>query len=176
MGVGPDHLSGVRAIVCLPRGDWLTPTRMASYFNNAVVALGLAPLTQCHCTIQSCTTQKRSEGNVSETGGVPMASNRKNAHRARLVSRRRFLEDSGSVAALGAATTALGPFARPAMAQTDLRKQILAIPGVDKGSPTDADWQKVGELCLGATKANVTAGDVQGGGLHFARRDQQHPH
>src|SRR5258708_40108978 len=110
MGVGPDHLYGARAIVCLPRGDWLTPTRMASYFNNAVVALGLAPLTQCLCTIHCCTTQKRSEGNVSETGGGPMASNRKNAHRARQASRRRFLEYAGSVAGLGAATTPLGPF------------------------------------------------------------------
>src|SRR5258708_14005722 len=96
-----------------------------------------------------------------------MAWNGKNAQRAGPVSRRRFLEDAGSVAALGAATTALGPFAQPAMAQTDLRKQILAIPGVDKGSPTDADWQKVGELCLGATKANVTAGGVQGVELPF---------
>src|SRR5258707_1231562 len=176
MGVGPDHLSGVGAIVCLPRGDWLTPTRMASYFNNAVVAPGLTPLTQCHCTIQSCTTQKRSEGNVSETGGVPMASNRKNAQRARPVSRRRFLEEAGSVAALGAATAALGPFAQPAMAQTDLRKQILAIPGVDKGSPTDADWQKVGELCLGATKASVTPGEFKGVELTFMGLNNQNLH
>jgi len=68
-----------------------------------------------------------------------MASIRDNGHGARPVSRRRFLEDAGSVAALGTATAALGPFAQPAMAQTDLRKQILQIPGVGKGSPTDAD-------------------------------------
>jgi len=105
-----------------------------------------------------------------------MASNRKNAQRARPVSRRRFLEDAGSVAALGAATTALGPFAQPAMAQTDLRKQILAIPGVDKGSPTDADWQKVGELCLGATKANVTAGEFKGVELSFMGLNNQNLH
>src|ERR1700738_2191161 len=105
-----------------------------------------------------------------------MASNRKNAHRARPVSRRRFLEDAGSVAALGAATAALAPFAQPAMAQTDLRKQILGIPGVDKGSPTDADWQKVGELCLGATKANVTAGEFKGGGIPFIGLNQKNTH
>jgi len=105
-----------------------------------------------------------------------MASNRKNAHRARPVSRRRFLGDAGSVAALGAATTALGPFAQPAMAQTDLRKQILGIPGVDKGSPTDADWQKVGELCLGATKANVTAGEFKGVELTFMGLNNQNLH
>ena len=105
-----------------------------------------------------------------------MASNRKNAHRARPVSRRRFLKDAGSVAALGAATTALSPFAQPAMAQTDLRKQILGIPGVDKGSPTDADWQKVGELCLGPTKANVTAGEFKGVELTFMGLNNQNLH
>ena len=31
-----------------------------------------------------------------------------------------------------------------------LEKAILKIPGVGAGSPGDADWQKVGEMCLGA--------------------------
>ena len=36
-----------------------------------------------------------------------------------------------------------------------VRAEILKIPGVGAGSPTDSDWQKVGEMCLGATKENV---------------------
>ena len=59
------------------------------------------------------------------------------------------------------ATGALGMFSGPARAD-DLRTQILQIPGVNKGSPTDGDWQKVGELCLGATKANVKEGEFKG--------------
>jgi multiple sugar transport system substrate-binding protein len=104
-----------------------------------------------------------------------MASNRKNGHRARPVSRRRFLEEAGTVATL-VATAALGPFARQATAQTDLRKEILRIPGVDKGSPTDADWQKVGELCLGATKASVTPGEFKGVELTFMGLNNQNLH
>ncbi len=72
-----------------------------------------------------------------------MASDQGNQHLALPLKRRSFLKGAGGVAALGAAG-ALGPFCLPAMAQTDLRKQILQIPGVGKGSPTDADWQKVG--------------------------------
>ena len=33
---------------------------------------------------------------------------------------------------------------RRVLAQSDLRTQILQIPGVGMGSPTDADWQEVG--------------------------------
>ena len=68
-------------------------------------------------------------------------------------------------AALGAAA-ALGGLGgwplRRALAQSDLRTQILQIPGVNMGSPTDADWQQVGELCLDATKANVAEGEFAG--------------
>ena len=53
------------------------------------------------------------------------------------------------------------------MAQDSVRAQILAIPGVGAGSPTDADWQKVGELCLGPTKANVAEGEFAGVELTF---------
>ena len=72
-----------------------------------------------------------------------MASDQQSQHLALSVNRRSFLKGAGGVAALSAAG-ALGPFSLPAMAQSDLRKQILQIPGVGKGSPTDADWQKVG--------------------------------
>ena len=58
----------------------------------------------------------------------------------------------------------------------DIRKQILQIPGVGKGSPTDADWQKVGELCLGPTKANVAAGEFKGVELTFMGLNNQNLH
>src|SRR5262245_24975150 len=105
-----------------------------------------------------------------------MASKHEHSHRVRRVSRRRFLKAAGSVAAVGAATSTIGTLASPAMAQGDLRKQILQIPGVDKGSPTDADWQKVGELCLGPTKANVAAGEFKGVELTFMGLNNQNLH
>jgi multiple sugar transport system substrate-binding protein len=64
----------------------------------------------------------------------------------------------------------------PAAAQDSLRAQILAIPGVGNGSPTDADWQKVGELCLGATKANVAEGEFAGVELTFMGLNNQNLH
>jgi multiple sugar transport system substrate-binding protein len=69
-------------------------------------------------------------------------------------SRKTVLKGVASAAALGT-TGALGGLSERALAQDDLRARILQIPGVGKGAPTDADWQKVGELCLGPTKANV---------------------
>jgi multiple sugar transport system substrate-binding protein len=57
-----------------------------------------------------------------------------------------------------------------------LRAQLLQIPGVGKGSPTDADWQKVGELCLGATKANVKEGEFKGVELTFMGLNNQNLH
>ena len=51
-----------------------------------------------------------------------------------------MLKGAGGIAALGA-TGMLGAAPQPALAQSDLRKQVLRIPGVGKGSPTDADWQ-----------------------------------
>ena len=59
---------------------------------------------------------------------------------------------------------------------TILRTQILQIPGVGKGQPTDADWQKVGELCLGATKANVKEGEFKGVELTFMGLNNQNLH
>src|SRR5215471_3198370 len=66
-------------------------------------------------------------------------------------TRRTVLKGAASAAALGT-TGALGLFSELALAQDNLRAQISQIPGVGKGAPTDADWQKVGELCLGPTK------------------------
>ena len=92
-------------------------------------------------------------------------------------TRREVLKGAASVAALAAASTGtLGAMTRHATAQDNLRAQILQIPGVGKGSPTDADWQKVGELCLGATKANVKEGEFAGVELTFMGLNNQNLH
>ncbi len=92
-------------------------------------------------------------------------------------TRRGVLKGAASMAALAAASTGtLGALTRQASAQDDLRAQILQIPGVGKGSPTDADWQKVGELCLGPTKANVAEGEFAGVELTFMGLNNQNLH
>jgi multiple sugar transport system substrate-binding protein len=92
-------------------------------------------------------------------------------------SRRGVLK--GAAAATAAAAmggTALGTATVPAQAQTSLRAQLLQIPGVGKGQPTDADWQKVGELTLAATKANVQPGEFKGVELSFMGLNNQNLH
>jgi multiple sugar transport system substrate-binding protein len=92
-------------------------------------------------------------------------------------TRRNVLKGAASMAALAAASTGtLGALTRQASAQDNLRAEILKIPGVGKGSPTDADWQKVGELCLGATKANVKEGEFAGVELTFMGLNNQNLH
>ncbi|MCB1500384.1 MAG: extracellular solute-binding protein [Bauldia sp.] len=95
-------------------------------------------------------------------------------------SRRKFLggaaATAASVAALGS-TGVLGTMSR-ALAQdsASLRAEILKIPGVGMGSPTDADWQKVGEMCLGPTKATVQEGEFAGVELTFMGLNNQNLH
>jgi multiple sugar transport system substrate-binding protein len=74
--------------------------------------------------------------------------------------------------------SALEGFVAPAMADstTELRSALLQVPGVGKGAPTDADWQKVGEICLGATKANVKEGEFAGVELTFMGLNNQNLH
>ena len=92
-------------------------------------------------------------------------------------TRRDMLKGAASMAALATASTGtLGALTRQAAAQDDVRAQILQIPGVGKGSPTDADWQKVGELCLAATKANVAEGEFAGVELTFMGLNNQNLH
>ncbi|OCW59530.1 extracellular solute-binding protein [Hoeflea olei] len=89
------------------------------------------------------------------------------------MSRRRLLQGAaavGSMAAMGGLGT------RSAAAQDNVRAEILKIPGVGAGSPTDADWQKVGELCLAATKANVAEGEFEGVELTFMGLNNQNLH
>ncbi len=63
-----------------------------------------------------------------------------------------------------------------ALAQDDVRAQILQIPGVGAGQPTDADMQRVGELCLEPTKANVQPGEFNGVELTFMGLNNQNLH
>lgn len=91
------------------------------------------------------------------------------------LTRRGMLKGAASVGALSMMGNITG-FVAPALADDALRQKILAIPGVGKGSPTDADWQKVGELCLGATKANFKEGEFKGVELTFMGLNNQNLH
>jgi multiple sugar transport system substrate-binding protein len=90
------------------------------------------------------------------------------------LSRRRFLKGATALGAAAALPAGLAP--RMASAQDNLRAQLLAIPGVGAGSPTDADWQKVGELCLAATKESVAEGEFAGVELTFMGLNNQNLH
>src|ERR1700760_2606800 len=61
-------------------------------------------------------------------------------------SRRDVLKGAAGAAALAASSSVLS--STPSFAEDSVVSQILKIPGAGNGSPTDADWQKVGELCL----------------------------
>jgi len=89
-----------------------------------------------------------------------------------LLTRRTVLKGGAAAAALGVT----GVSALPKPARADLRAELLQIPGVNKGSPTDADWQKVGELCLGSTKATVQQGEFKGVELTFMGLNNQNLH
>ena len=90
-----------------------------------------------------------------------------------LLTRRTVLKGGAAAAALGVAGAA---GVLPKSARADLRADLLKIPGVNKGSPTDADWQKVGEMCLDATKQNVKQGEFKGVELTFMGLNNQNLH
>ncbi len=92
-----------------------------------------------------------------------------------VMNRRNWLKGSAAVSA-ATVTGTLGAITTAAQAEDNLRAQILQIPGVGKGSPTDADWQKVGELCLGATKAGIKEGEFKGVELTFMGLNNQNLH
>ncbi|MBZ0230016.1 MAG: extracellular solute-binding protein [Bauldia sp.] len=92
-------------------------------------------------------------------------------------SRRKVLKGAATAGAVAAfSATGVPGKVSGALAQSDVRTQILQIPGVGKGSPTDADWQKVGELTLGPTKANVKEGEFAGVELTFMGLNNQNLH
>lgn len=90
---------------------------------------------------------------------------------AQKMNRRQMLKGS---AALGA--VAMMPKGAKADGHANVRAEILKIPGVGAGSPTDSDWQKVGEMCLGATKENVAEGEFAGVELTFMGLNNQNLH
>jgi multiple sugar transport system substrate-binding protein len=109
-------------------------------------------------------------------------------------SRRSVLKGAAGMGAAAFGSTAIGSYmsrawaaeamskaAQDALAKLSpdeiaLRKEIVKVPGVGKGSPTDADWQKVGEMCLGATKASVKQGEFKGVELTFMGLNNQNLH
>jgi multiple sugar transport system substrate-binding protein len=91
-----------------------------------------------------------------------------------MLSRRSLLKGGVALGAAAALPQAMG--LKAAMAQDNLRAQILAIPGVGAGSPTDEHWQAVGALTLDATKANVAEGEFAGVELTFLGLNNQNQH
>lgn len=98
-----------------------------------------------------------------------------NAIIGRQMSRRRVLQGAASIGAISAMG---GLGANPVMAagHSGLRAELLKIPGVGMGSPTDADWQKVGALTLGPTKERVAEGEFEGVELTFMGLNNQNLH
>ncbi len=90
---------------------------------------------------------------------------------AQKMNRRQMLKGS---AALGA--VAMMPQGALADGHSNVRAEILKIPGVGAGSPTDSDWQKVGKMCMGATKGNVAEGEFDGVQLSFMGLNNQNLH
>src|SRR3954470_14600406 len=89
-------------------------------------------------------------------------------------NRRQVLKGMAGATALAAGAATLGSF--PKDARADFRADLLKIPGVGKGSPTDADWQKVGEMTLGATKDSIKEGEFKGVELTFMGLNNQNQH
>jgi multiple sugar transport system substrate-binding protein len=90
---------------------------------------------------------------------------------AQKMNRREMLKGTAAVGAL-----AMMPKTGMADGHGNVRAEILKIPGVGAGSPTDSDWQKVGEMCLGATKGNVAEGEFEGVELTFMGLNNQNLH
>jgi multiple sugar transport system substrate-binding protein len=89
-------------------------------------------------------------------------------------SRRDLLKGAAGAAALAASSSVLS--STPSFAEDSIVSQIMKIPGAGNGSPTDADWQKVGALCLGPTKANVKPGEFAGVEFSFMGLNNQNLH
>ena len=91
-------------------------------------------------------------------------------------TRRTFLKGAAGAGAVAAMSGGLSSVASNAFASSDLRSAILKIPGVGAGSPGDADWQKVGEMCLGGTKERVKEGEFNGVEISFLGLDSLNLH
>ena len=91
-------------------------------------------------------------------------------------SRRQLMKGAAGAAAALATSGPLSLLPSPAYAADSVVSQIMKIPGAGNGSPTDADWQKVGELCLGPTKENVKPGEFKGIEFSFMGLNNQNLH
>ncbi len=91
-------------------------------------------------------------------------------------SRRDLMKGAAGAAAALATSSPLSLVTSPAYAQDSVVAQIMKIPGAGNGSPTDADWQKVGELCLGPTKQYVQPGEFKGVNFSFMGLNNQNLH
>jgi multiple sugar transport system substrate-binding protein len=91
-------------------------------------------------------------------------------------SRRGLLKGAASAAVAIAAGGPASLLSTPAFAADSVVAQIMKIPGAGNGSPTDADWQKVGELCLGPTKEYVQPGEFKGIEFSFMGLNNQNLH
>src|ERR1700691_1852607 len=89
-------------------------------------------------------------------------------------SRRDVLKGAAGAAALAASSSVLS--STPSFAADSVVAQIMKSPGAGNASPTDADWQKVGALCLGPTKANVQPGGFAGVDFAFMGLNNQNVH
>ena len=94
------------------------------------------------------------------------------------MNRRSFVKAAASAGAIAAMSGGLSSVATSVFADSnsELRNAILKIPGVGAGSPGDAEFQKVGEMCLGGTKERVNEGEFAGVELNFMGLDSFNLH
>ena len=94
------------------------------------------------------------------------------------VNRRSFVKAAASTGVIAAMSGGLSSVATSVFADSnsELRNAILKIPGVGAGSPGDAEFQKVGEMCLGGTKERVNEGEFAGVELNFMGLDSFNLH
>ena len=94
------------------------------------------------------------------------------------INRRSFVKAAASTGAIAAMSGGLSSVATSVLADSnsELRNAILKIPGVGAGSPGDAEFQKVGEMCLGGTKERVKEGEFAGVEINFMGLDSFNLH
>ena len=94
------------------------------------------------------------------------------------MNRRSFVKAAASTGAIAAMSGGLSSVATSVFADSnsELRNAILKIPGVGAGSPGDAEFQKVGEMCLGGTKERVKEGEFAGVEINFMGLDSFNLH
>ncbi|ABG33210.1 sugar ABC transporter substrate-binding protein [Roseobacter denitrificans] len=91
---------------------------------------------------------------------------------AQKLNRRQMLKGTAAVGAMAM----MPKGAAMADGHGNVRADILKIPGVGMGTPTDSDYQKVGAMCMEGTKANVAEGEFEGVELTFMGLNNQNQH